>query len=239
MAYQNPGYLDSIVAIVRRVGSVLSGIRFDVSNITSGTIRTWIFPDASSTVVGTDTTQILTNKTLTSSTNNIAATSLLTSTPGVVINYASSPPPPGSGYVPVSNGSGGITYQLFTSSTPNTVYVNNNGAILNFSNSGKPIYRARGTSNGGTVVFNVTTDGTSGGPAIFPNLATGTCKLVTAEANVTSSQNVPLASIRSTVGNTVTVNVVTGTNIVLGVLGPSLIFAPNGTIVYIEITAMQ
>jgi len=47
-------------------------LRFEVSGITTATTRTLTVPDANTTIVGTDTTQTLTNKTINSSTINIS-----------------------------------------------------------------------------------------------------------------------------------------------------------------------
>lgn len=75
---------------------------FDVSGISSGTARLFTFPNASTTFVGTDTTQTLTNKTLTSPVLNTgvsgtavadqtameaASSTSLIATPGRMINH--------------------------------------------------------------------------------------------------------------------------------------------------------
>lgn len=56
---------DSVFAIVDN-SDITKKVAFQVSGVTTGTTRTLTVPDASTTIVGTDATQTLTNKTLTS-----------------------------------------------------------------------------------------------------------------------------------------------------------------------------
>jgi len=47
-------------------------VGFQISGITTGTTRTWTFPDADSTFCGIDLTQTLTNKTINASNNTLS-----------------------------------------------------------------------------------------------------------------------------------------------------------------------
>jgi hypothetical protein len=68
------GTLSALAGAINFVASIFSlkdssdqtkVVKFDVSGVTTGTTRTLTVPDANTTLVGTDTTQTLTNKTLT------------------------------------------------------------------------------------------------------------------------------------------------------------------------------
>jgi hypothetical protein len=69
-------------------------LRFEVDGLTTATTRVATWPDADLTVVGTATTQTLTNKTITGTTNTVGAGVLGTpqaSTSGVAITFSSIP----------------------------------------------------------------------------------------------------------------------------------------------------
>ena len=85
------------------------------------------------------------------------------------------------------------------------------------------------TSSGGVVTFSPV-DG--GGNAIFSTIY---AQQYTAEANTGAMTSVPHCAIKATSGDkkTVTVNVTVGT--VLGVLGATMLAAPDGTVVHAHI----
>jgi hypothetical protein len=85
------------------------------------------------------------------------------------------------------------------------------------------------TSIGGIVTFNPTDDGTAAGNPLFSAIY---AVQFTAESNTGVVVNVPYASLKVVSGDlkTVTANVVVGT--VLGILGATLLAAPDGTKVH-------
>jgi len=111
--------------------------RFQASGITPGNTRIYTVPDQDTTLVGVGTSDILTNKTITDTSNVVTANSLRTLTASV--DGSGSTQPPGAGYVPTTN-AGGTTFSwvpntsgtvtsiglvipsdVFTVSTPNPV----------------------------------------------------------------------------------------------------------------------
>ncbi len=94
--------------------------QFDASGIT--TASSWIYtvPNQNTTLVGRDTTDILTFKTITDPSNTVTANSLRTATGSV--NGSASTQPPGVGYVPTTTGTGTtFTWQLATTGTVTSV----------------------------------------------------------------------------------------------------------------------
>lgn len=65
-------------------GDTTKQAKFQASGISTGTTRTFVFPDATTTLVGTDATQTLTNKSISGSTNTITNVSLTTGVTGTL-----------------------------------------------------------------------------------------------------------------------------------------------------------
>lgn len=66
-------------------------LKLSLTNISPNTTRTLVVPDANTTIVGTDTTAILTNKTIQGTTNIVDANNLKTT--GAAVGVAASAPP--------------------------------------------------------------------------------------------------------------------------------------------------
>lgn len=199
-------------------------LTLSLANVTANTTRILTVPDDNTTIVGTDTSQTLTNKTIADSTNNITANGLRTATTSVDIAAASAPT---SGQVLTATSATAANWQ-----TPAvyTINFNNNGTVSTANLSTIKQWYGRATSTSGVVTFNVTTNGVSTGTPVFPTLSLTTHYLIaTAQANSTSNTVVPFASIQNITNNrVVTVNVKTGS-------GSGLTNAANGTTVYLNI----
>lgn len=127
-------------------GDTTKQAKFQASGISTGTTRTFVFPDATTTLVGTDATQTLTNKTISGSTNTITNVSLTTGVTGTL---------------PIANGGTNATTKAaaFDSLSPMTT----GGDIIYGGASGTGTRLANGssgqvlTSNGGTTAPSWTT----------------------------------------------------------------------------------
>lgn len=74
----NGSFLDTAF-VIKDDGDTTKQFNFNAAGITTGTVRTLTVPDANTTLVGTDTTQTLTNKDLSSATNTLPTSVVTTS----------------------------------------------------------------------------------------------------------------------------------------------------------------
>ena len=167
---------------------------------------TLTLPTTTTTLIGTNTTNTLTNKTITDTTNNVTASGLRTATTTVAISTATAPT---SGQILTATSSTAATWQ---NPNPFSVTLNNNGTITNPAITSLKQWYGRAISVSGITTFNVTTDGTSGGTAVFPTLSeTSHYFQATGQLNTTSNTAVPFVSVQTVTNNkVVTVNVKTG-----------------------------
>lgn len=181
-------------------------LKISLTNISPSTVRTLTVPNANTTMVGTDTTDTLTNKTIQGSTNIVDANNLKTT--GTSVNISSAVPPT-SGQVLTAATTTTATWQ-----TPPVfnVYLNNLGTVTNPSVTSLKQWYGHATTSTGTIIFDVTING-SDGTAIFTNLSTSYL-FTSCRKNTTSNNAIPFSSIQTVdpSNKTVTVNVQTGNN---------------------------
>lgn len=178
--------------------------KLSLNNISTGTTRTVNLPNADTTLIGTTTTDTLTNKTIGGSTNTVDANNLKTT--GTAVNVSAAAPPI-TGQVLTATSATAANWQT---PSPFNIYLNNLGTVTNPSISTQKQWFGHATTSTGTVVFDVTTTGANG-TAIFTSLANAYI-LTSCKKNTTSNTAIPFSSIQTTSADnkTVTVNVQTG-----------------------------
>lgn len=115
-------------------------------------------------------------------------------------------------------------------------YFNRGGTVTTPVFSNIKYYHAYGTTSTGSITFNITTDGTGGGSAVFSSLSTSFIQ-TTAQRDTTSNTEVPFTAVRSITGNTVIINVKTGNSgtIVIGGSYTGMKDNSNSVTVYISV----
>lgn len=108
-------------------------VKFELSGITTGQTRTFNFPNSNDTLVGTNFTQTLTNKTIVDTTSNITASSLFSANSTINVSLASAPSP---GFVLTATDSTHATWQPQSIGPGNSVPI---GAVLVWPVSTPPV----------------------------------------------------------------------------------------------------
>lgn len=171
------------------------GLQFQLSGVTTGTTRTLTVPDANTTIVGTDATQTLSNKTLVAPALGTPASGVLTNATGL----------------PISSGVSGLGTGVATALAVNVgtagAPVVNGGALGTPSSgtltnaTGLPV--SSGISGFGTGVATAlaVNVGSAGAPVLF-NGALGT----PSSATLTNATGLPLAGLATQAAYTLTGN---------------------------------
>lgn len=190
---------------------VTKKLNISLANISPNTTRILSIPDANTTVVGTNVSQLLTNKTIQGVTNIVDADNLKTSGSSVNISAAAVP---SIGQVLTASSSTSASWQ----NSP-IIYLNNVGII-----SIQPLalvkqWFGHAIASGGTVVFDITSNG-AGGTAIFSNLPNA-YMVTSCRKNTSTITSIPFSSVQSISADnkTVTVNILTANSGTIFALG--------------------
>lgn len=195
----------------------------------TNTTITVSFPPASTTLVGTDSSQTLTNKTITDASNNIAANSLKTT--GASVTVSGSAPPTANQIITAD------TATTASWKTAGLTYLNAAGTVTTPSLSDIKRWNGYVSTSGLAATFYVSTNGLISGPAIFTDLTL--CHFqATARNNTTNIVDIPFVSIRSINNATreVIVNVLQPTGILIG--GVSMKNNATACTVYLQVVGV-
>lgn len=208
-------------------------VTFDMTNQTTNTTRTHQFPTSSTQLIGTTDAATMTNKTCIDTGSNIAANSLKTATN--TVNVSSSAAPTGAGFSLVTTSSTGATWQR---SAAETIYTTPNATSTAPTIASSIIeYLGTSTTVGGFATFQVSSNSTATGTALFTNAIGGTNIWLQATArNIVSfpSNITPICGFSDVTNSnrTVRISVVIG-HAILAFGDQSHIPAPNGIRVWL------
>lgn len=226
MSYvHNPGYLDVEQGLISSSDKTkVAQLHFKQPANSNVTLS---LPNQTTDLVGHNTSDFLTNKTITSTTNTVTANSLRTQN-GSLINVSNSNPTT-SGQILVTSTTANANWV-----TPGQTFFYNGNTVATPSISILRQWHGVASTSNGEAIFNVTTTGTAGGLTIFTSL-TNCYMQATARMNTSDALSTPLVSIRSVTGDQVVVSVVIGTVVVLA-SGSTMRFNTGQTVqVYLSV----